>query len=79
MSTIAENLEAVRAVIAEAAGQSGRNAGDIELVAVSKTHPPEAIGEAMAAGQFNDGPVRSRVPDASMIYGKRRGERRLRR
>ena len=62
MSTIAENLEAVHAVIAEAARRAGRNAGDIELVAVSKTHPPEAVAEAIAAGQFLFG--ESRVQEA---------------
>jgi PLP dependent protein len=62
MSTIAENLEAVRTVIAEAASRAGRNVGDVELVAVTKTHPPEAVSEAIAAGQFVFG--ESRVQEA---------------
>jgi hypothetical protein len=62
MNTIAENVEAVRAVIAEAARRAGRDAGEIELVAVSKTHAPEAVVEAIAAGQFIFG--ESRVQEA---------------
>jgi pyridoxal phosphate enzyme (YggS family) len=62
MNVIAENLEAVRALIAEAAGRAQRDAGEIELVAVTKTHPPEAVSEALAAGQFLFG--ESRVQEA---------------
>ncbi len=62
MSMIAENLEAVRAVIADAAGRSHRSAEEIELVAVSKTHPPDAVAEAIAAGQSVFG--ESRVQEA---------------
>jgi uncharacterized pyridoxal phosphate-containing UPF0001 family protein len=51
MATILENLTNVRAVIAEAARRAGRNPGAIELVAVSKAHPPDAIHEALDAGQ----------------------------
>ena len=46
MNTIADNLVAVRAVIAEAAARAGRPANEIELVAVSKTHPPDAVIES---------------------------------
>jgi pyridoxal phosphate enzyme (YggS family) len=62
MNTIAENLEAVRTVIAEAATRAGRDADEIELVAVSKTHPPEAVSEALDAGQIIFG--ESRVQEA---------------
>ena len=48
----AENLETIRAQIAEAAARSGRSADAITLVAVSKTHSPEAIQEAVDAGQL---------------------------
>jgi pyridoxal phosphate enzyme (YggS family) len=52
MSTgIDERLAEVRARMAEAARKAGRKPDEIELVAVSKTHPPEAIQEAIAAGQ----------------------------
>ncbi len=48
--------------IARAAAKAGRAADDIELVAVSKTHPPEAIHEALDAGHALFG--ESRVQEA---------------
>ena len=62
MPALAENLETVRATIADAAMRSGRDAAEIELVAVSKTHPPEAVHEALDAGQSLFG--ESRVQEA---------------
>lgn len=50
MPTIAQNIAAVSARIETAAGRAGRNAADIRLVAVSKTHPPEVVAEAAAEG-----------------------------
>jgi pyridoxal phosphate enzyme (YggS family) len=47
---IADRVAAVRDRIARAAARAGRTAGEVTLVAVSKTHPPEAIREAFAAG-----------------------------
>ncbi len=52
MSAVAENLARIRAAIESAAARSGRSADSVELVAVSKTHPPEALREAMDAGQI---------------------------
>jgi hypothetical protein len=49
--SIAENLAEIRGRMALAAGRAGRDAGEVALMAVSKTHPAEAIVEAMAAGQ----------------------------
>lgn len=49
--SIAENLQQVRQQIASAAADSGRAAGEITLVAVSKTWPVEVIQEAVDAGQ----------------------------
>ena len=40
----------VRAEIAKAADRSNRNIDDIELVAISKTHPAERVREAAEAG-----------------------------
>jgi len=51
MTTIASRLQAVKARISEAATAAGRAPGEITLVAVSKTFPPQAIAEAYAAGQ----------------------------
>lgn len=62
----AENLEAVRAQIAEAAARSGRPADAVTLVAVSKTHSPEAILEAVDAGQLVFGENRVQEARAKM-------------
>ena len=62
MDILADRLEAVRGRIAEAARRAGRSPDDVELVAVSKTHPPEAIREAADAGQTVFG--ESRVQEA---------------
>ena len=49
--TIAASLAAIRARIDAAAKAAGRAPEGVKLVAVSKTHGPEAIREAYAAGQ----------------------------
>ena len=51
MSTIAQNMQAVEAGIVAAANAAGRNPANVQLLAVSKTFPPEAVLEAVAAGQ----------------------------
>jgi PLP dependent protein len=48
--TIAGRLQDVRERMQKAAGRAGRRSDEIVLVGVSKTFPPEAIGEAFAAG-----------------------------
>ncbi len=50
MADIRQNLAAVRARIADAAGRAGRDPADIKLVAVSKTHPVPVLLDAIAAG-----------------------------
>jgi len=47
---IAARVDAVRERIARAAARAGRSPGEITLIAVGKTHPPESIREAFAAG-----------------------------
>ena len=49
-SFLAANLERIQERIARAAERAGRAAGDITIVAVSKTFPAEAIRAAFAAG-----------------------------
>ncbi|MCT2399254.1 YggS family pyridoxal phosphate-dependent enzyme [Novosphingobium mangrovi (ex Huang et al. 2023)] len=44
-------LQAVRARIARAATIAGRKATDVELIAISKTHPPERIMPLIEEGQ----------------------------
>jgi pyridoxal phosphate enzyme (YggS family) len=51
MAMIGANLQAVKERIAHAAELVGRDPGTISLIAVSKTHPVEAIEDALAAGQ----------------------------
>jgi PLP dependent protein len=70
MSSIAENLQCVREQIASAAANSGRSADDVELVAITKTHPAEKVREAVEAGQtlFGESRVqeaRAKIPELS--------------
>jgi pyridoxal phosphate enzyme (YggS family) len=51
MSTIAANLQAVEATITAAAQTAKRPRSGVQLLAVSKTFPMEAVLEASAAGQ----------------------------
>jgi pyridoxal phosphate enzyme (YggS family) len=51
MSIIADNLQAVEATITSAVKAAARPDSSVRLLAVSKTFPPEAVLEAMAAGQ----------------------------
>ncbi|MCD8179935.1 MAG: YggS family pyridoxal phosphate-dependent enzyme [Firmicutes bacterium] len=48
--SIAENLEEVERRITAAAERSGRSREDITLVAVTKTHPPQMMNEAIRLG-----------------------------
>src|ERR1700677_3719616 len=49
---LAENLHRVRMEIAESERISGRTPGSVELVAVSKAHPPELVRQVYEAGQL---------------------------
>jgi PLP dependent protein len=48
--SIAENIAVLRERIGGAARRAGRSPNDIRLMGVTKTHPPERIREAYAAG-----------------------------
>ena len=52
---IPARLARVREKIADAAGRSGRGPGDVRLIAVSKTHPIDAVHAAAEAGQLDFG------------------------
>ncbi len=52
MSDLAERLQAIRERLRTASERSGREPSSVELLAVSKTFPIEAIREAMEAGQL---------------------------
>ena len=67
MDNVGENLERVRAQIAEAAKKAGRAVDEIELVAISKTHEAEKVRLAFDAGQqlFGESKVqeaRAKIP-----------------
>jgi pyridoxal phosphate enzyme (YggS family) len=62
MRSIAENVERVRKEIAQSAAKANRNADDVELVAISKTHEAAKVREAVEAGQSLFG--ESRVQEA---------------
>jgi PLP dependent protein len=62
MSTFAERLMHVECLIDSAVRRGGRCPDDVTLVAISKTHPAEAVAEAVAAGQKVFG--ESRVQEA---------------
>ena len=49
--TVAARLDEVRRTIAASSADCGRDPAAVTLVAVSKTHGPEAVAEAVAAGQ----------------------------
>ncbi|MFM6986920.1 MAG: YggS family pyridoxal phosphate-dependent enzyme [Hydrogenophaga sp.] len=51
MTTIENSLGQVRARLDSACGQAGRESGSVALLAVSKTFGPEAVVQALAAGQ----------------------------
>jgi pyridoxal phosphate enzyme (YggS family) len=53
--TIAERWREVTARVAEACERAGRSAADVTLIAVSKTHPADAIRAAALAGATDFG------------------------
>src|SRR4030095_9374363 len=62
MVSIAENLERVNERITQAAAKAGRALNEIQLVAITKTHPAEKVREAAEAGHTLFG--ESRVQEA---------------
>lgn len=51
MTTISNNLQAVKLRIVHAAAAANRGPGEVQLLAVSKTWPADALRQAYAAGQ----------------------------
>jgi hypothetical protein len=66
MTDIAHRLATVRARIAEACARANREAASVALVAVSKTHPAEAVVAALAAGHATFG--ENRVQEAGQKF-----------
>ena len=59
---IAENIAKIRQDIAKIAAECGRDAAAIELIAISKFHPIDAVTAAIAAGHYSFG--ENRVQEA---------------
>jgi len=70
--TIAANLADVRARIAKAAEAADRRAGDVGLIAVTKSHGEERIRAAIAAGHTAFG--ENRVQEARAKYPRLKAE-----
>jgi pyridoxal phosphate enzyme (YggS family) len=67
MPPIADNLQSVYDRIAAAAQRAGRRPEAVTLVAVSKTHPWDAVAAAIAAGQIDFGENRPEEAHAKFI------------
>jgi PLP dependent protein len=63
-----QRLANVRSRMASAAKRAGRASEDLQLIAVSKTHPPEFLREAIAAGATDLG--ENRVQEAERKIGE---------
>jgi pyridoxal phosphate enzyme (YggS family) len=50
MASIEENIEQVRTRMAAASQKAGRSVDDVQLIAISKTHPAESVRAAVQAG-----------------------------
>jgi pyridoxal phosphate enzyme (YggS family) len=73
MESIATRIEAVRERIAAAARRAGRSPEEIRLVGVSKTHPPELVAQALAAGlrDFGENRVQEAEPKIAALAAER--------
>ena len=69
MTSIAANLQAVRARIADACTSAGRQVADVHLLAVSKTWPAVDLRAAFACGQtaFGESYVQEALPKFDLL------------
>jgi PLP dependent protein len=65
-TTISQNLASIRARIAAASHTAGRDPAGVTLIAVSKTHPLDAVREALESGQIVFG--ENRVQEAAQKF-----------
>ncbi len=68
MSEISSRLQRVLDSIREAEARAGRPSGSVDLMAVSKFHPAQAVLEAVDAGQLLFG--ENRVQEAEQKFGQ---------
>ena len=71
MGQLADNLARVRDRIDAACQRSGRDPDSVRLMAVSKTHGPEQVQEAYAAGirLFGENRVQEATEKAEQVSG----------
>jgi pyridoxal phosphate enzyme (YggS family) len=71
MSEIAENLAEIRSRIQDSCRRAGRGAGSVELIAVSKTFPADAVRDAVSAGQlaFGESRLQEAEPKIDLLPG----------
>lgn len=67
MITIAERLALVHERIAAAALRAGRRSEEVRLVGVTKTHPPDVVRAALAAGLHDVGENRVQEAEAKIM------------
>jgi pyridoxal phosphate enzyme (YggS family) len=72
MGSIAHNLQAVKSRISVAERAAGRNPGAVTLLAVSKTHAPALIRQAVDAGQraFGENYVQEALDKMAQLAGQ---------
>lgn len=73
MTAIAANIAHVREQLVRACDQAGRDPRSVRLIAVSKTHAPDAVSEAIAAGVRDFGENRveeaaSKIPQVALLH-----------
>jgi pyridoxal phosphate enzyme (YggS family) len=73
MDSIATRIDAVREQIAAAARRAGRTPEEVRLVAVTKTHPPDVVARALAAGlrDFGENRVQEAEPKIAALAAER--------
>jgi pyridoxal phosphate enzyme (YggS family) len=73
MDSIAMRIEVVRERITAAARRAGRPAHEVGLVGVTKTHPPEVVARAFAAGlrDFGENRVQEAEPKIAALAAQR--------
>jgi pyridoxal phosphate enzyme (YggS family) len=71
MSEIAENLAEIRSRIQDSCRRAGRDSGSVELIAVSKTFPADAVRDAVSAGQlvFGESRLQEAEPKIDLLPG----------
>jgi len=74
IDSIATRIDSVRERISAAAKRAGRSPDDIQLVGVSKTHPPELVAQALAAGlrDFGENRVQEAEPKIAALAADRK-------